>query len=177
MVHQERGLAFTAQETDTVTDAEAAAAFTTTAGSLPQGIGFEEQRIVLFENLDGLGLGDANGGAAVGQAVTVKPAAVPAAGEKVHDVVALGFRIVAAEGQIAAGSGRRTEQAVGQGLGHRSEDSFHDALCDLRCTAGHGPRVLGIQESAMGRFDVQRREAAGVDRDLGEDVFHRHIDR
>src|SRR5881409_541256 len=72
-----------------IVDAEPAARQAGAARPLAQRVVLEEDRVVLLQHLGGLGLRDADGGAAVGEAVVLGAPAVPAAREDVHDVVPL----------------------------------------------------------------------------------------
>ena len=106
-----------AAQPDRVVDAEAAAELAGAARALAQRVLLEQHRIELLQHLDRRHLGDADGRAAVGEAVAARAAAVAAAGEEVHDVVALALGVVAADAEIAAGAGGRGEQQVGDRLG------------------------------------------------------------
>src|SRR2546426_12490032 len=88
-----------------IVDAEPAARQAGAARPLAQRVVLEEDRVVLLQYLGGLGLRDADGGAAVGEAVVLGAPAVPAAREDVHDVVPLLQRIEATQRQVAAGAG------------------------------------------------------------------------
>ena len=94
------------------------------------------------------------------EAVAALEAAVPAAGEEIHDVAALALGIVAADAEIARGAGGRREQQVGDRVGQRREHRLGDALAHLGRAARHRPRILRIQERALGLDDVQRLEGA-----------------
>src|SRR5262249_7909438 len=83
---------------DLVVHAEAPARPACPARALAQRVLLEQDRVVLLQHLGGLGLADADGRAAVGEAVAVAAAAVAAPAEHVHDVVPLLQRVVAAEG-------------------------------------------------------------------------------
>ena len=111
------------------------------------------------------------------ESVAAQEAAVPAAGEEIHDVAAVALGIVAADAEIARGAGGRREQQVGDRVGQGCEHRLGDALAHLGGAARHRPRILGIEERALGLDDVQRLEGAGVDRHVGEDVLDGEIDR
>ena len=104
-------------------------------------------------------------------------AAVAAAGDLVHDVVAAALGVVAAEGEVAGGAGGGGGDAVGDGGDEGGEDGLGDALADFRGAAGDGAGVVGVEEGALDAGDVQGVEGAGGDRDLGEDVAHGEVDR
>src|SRR6516225_2541760 len=87
MIHQERGFRLATQQPDLVVDPEAAAVPPSTTRALPQGKPVKQDRVMLFENLNRLGLRDPDARAAVGQPIGLPPAAVPATTEQVHDVV------------------------------------------------------------------------------------------
>jgi hypothetical protein len=95
VVHEEREQGLAAADPDLVVDPEAAARLPRPARALAQGVALEQDRVVLLEHLGGLGLGDADGRAAVGEPVTVDAAPVAAPAEDVHDVVPLLQRVVA----------------------------------------------------------------------------------
>src|SRR4051794_604053 len=103
-----------------------------TTRAFAQGKPVEEDRVMLFEDLNGLGLRDPDARTAVGQPVGLPPAAVPAAAEQVHDVMPVFFGIVAAKAEIAAGPNRRSEETLGDRLPHRQKYRLHDALCYFR---------------------------------------------
>ncbi len=77
MIHQERGFRLAAQQPDPGVDPEAAAVPPGAPRAFAQGEAVEQDRVMLFEDLDGLGLRDPDTGAAVGQPVGLPPAAVP----------------------------------------------------------------------------------------------------
>ena len=104
-------------------------------------------------------------------------AAIAAAGDLVHDVVAAARRIVAAEREIAAGAGRRGRHLVRQRLHHRREHRLGDALRHLRRAARDRARIFRVEEGAFRPLDDQRLEGAGADRHVREDVAHGEIDR
>src|SRR3989442_15792882 len=104
-----------------IVDAEPAARQAGAARPLAQRVVLEEDRVVLLQHLGGLSLRDADGGAAVGEAVVLGAPAVPAAREDVHDVVPLLQRIEAAQGQVAAGAGGGREHNPGNGPPPRGE--------------------------------------------------------
>ena len=58
VIHQKRGFRLTAQQPDLVVDPKAAAVPPRAARAFPQGEPVEQDRVMLFENLDGLGLRD-----------------------------------------------------------------------------------------------------------------------
>src|SRR3954469_16984109 len=111
-----------------------------------QGEAVEQDRVMLFKNLDRLGLRDSDARAAVGQPIRLPPPAVPAAAEQVHDVMPVFFGSVAAEAEIAAGAGRRREKTLRDRLPHRSEYRLHDALRHLRGAAGNRTWITRIEE-------------------------------
>src|SRR3954471_11045983 len=129
VIHKERGFRLTAQQSDLVVDPKPAAVPPGTARAFAQGEAVEQDRIMLFEDLDRLGLRDPDARAAVGQPVRLPPAAVPAAAEQVHDVMPVFFGIVAAKAEIAAGPSRRSEETLGDRLPHRQKYRLHGALC------------------------------------------------
>src|SRR5262252_4478331 len=100
VVHQEREQGLAAAHADLVVHAEAPARPACPARALAQRVLLEQDRVVLLQHLGGLGLADADGRAAVGEAVAVAAAAVAAPAEHVHDVVPLLQRVVAAEGEV-----------------------------------------------------------------------------
>src|SRR4051795_10383331 len=106
VIHQKRGFRLTAQQPDLVVDPKAAAMPPGTTRAFAQGKPVEQDRVMLFEDLDGLGLRDPDARAAVGQPIRLPPAAVPAAAEQVHDVMPIFLGIVTAKAKIAAGPGR-----------------------------------------------------------------------
>src|SRR3954453_22624054 len=107
-----------------------------TARAFAQGIPVEHDRIMLFEDLDRLGLRDPDTRAAVGQPVGLPPAAVPATAEQVHDVMPVFFGIIPTKAEIATGAGGRCEETLWDRLPHRPESRLHDALCHLRGASG-----------------------------------------
>jgi hypothetical protein len=58
MIHQERGCSLAAQQPDLVVDPEAAAMPPGAPRAFAQGEAVEQDRVMLFENFDGLGLRD-----------------------------------------------------------------------------------------------------------------------
>src|SRR5258708_8048605 len=137
MIHQERGFCLAAQQPDPVVDPKATAVPPGASRAFPQGEPVEQDRVMLFENLDGLGLRDPDTRAAVGQPVGLPPAAVTTAAEQIHDVMPVFLGVVAAEPEIAAGAGWRREETLRDRLPHRPEHRLHDALRDLRGAAGN----------------------------------------
>ena len=103
-------------------------------------------------------------------------AAVAAAGDLIHDVVAPTRRIMPAQREIAAGAGGRGRHLVRQRLHQRGEHGLGDALRHLRRAAGHGARVARVEERAFRALDDQRLERAGIDRHIWEDMAHGQID-
>src|SRR5215470_13795680 len=144
VVHQEREQGLAAAHADLVVHARA----------LAQRVLLEQDRVVLLQHLGGLGLADADGRAAVGEAVAVAAAAVAAPAEHVHDVVPLLQRVVAAEGEVAARPRRRREEVVRDGDAERGEDGLRDARADLGGAARHRPRVARVEERAVRVGDV-----------------------
>jgi hypothetical protein len=67
MIHWERGFSLAAQHPDLVVNPEAAAMLPGTPGAFAQGEAVEQDRVMLFQNLDRLCLRDPNARAAVGQ--------------------------------------------------------------------------------------------------------------
>src|SRR5215472_7891624 len=104
MIHQERGFRLDTKQPDLVVDPKTAAVPPGAPRAFAQGEAVEQDRVMLFQNLDRLGLRDPDARAAVGQPVGLPPAAVSAAAEQVHDVMAVLFGIVAAKPEIAAGA-------------------------------------------------------------------------
>src|SRR6516164_5466089 len=102
VIHQERGLGLAAQQPDLVVDPKAAAVPPGAPRAFAQRKTVEQDRVMLFQNLDRLGLRDPDTRAAVGQPIGLPPAAVPAAAEQVHAVMAVLFGIIAAKSEIAA---------------------------------------------------------------------------
>src|SRR3954451_22133769 len=149
MIHQERGCRLATQQSDLVVDPKAAAMPPGAPRAFAQGEAVEKDRVMLFENLDGLGLRDADTRAAVGQPVGLPPAAVPAAAEQVHDVMPVFFGVVAAEPEIAAGAGRRRKETLRYRLSHRAEHRLHDALSHLGSAAGDRAGIAGIEKGAV----------------------------
>src|SRR3989442_15537566 len=98
-----------------IVDAEPAARQAGAARPLAQRVVLEEDRVVLLQHLGGLSLRDADGGAAVGEAVVLCAPAVPGAREDVHDVVPLLQRIEAPPGQVVAGAGGGGGRSCGKG--------------------------------------------------------------
>ena len=177
VVHDEARPGGAAQELDLVVEAEAAAVRAGAAGAFVQGVAAVEDRVLLLHDLDGRRLGDADGRAAVREAVVVGVAAVAAAGDLVHDEVAAALGVVAAEREVAGGAGGGGGDAVGDGGDEGGEDGLGDALADLGGAAGDRAGVVGVEEGALDAGDDERLEGAGRDRDLGEDVAHREVDR
>src|SRR4051794_1220414 len=103
MIHQERGFRLAAQQSDLVVDPEAAAMPPRASRTFAQGKPVEQDRVMLFENLDRLRFRDADTRAAVGEPVRLPPPTVPAAAEQIHNVMPVLFGIVATEAEIAAG--------------------------------------------------------------------------
>ena len=90
VVHQERRSRLAAQQPDAVARRRSRrACLPGAARALAQRVLLEQDRVVLLQHLDRLRLRDADRGAAVGQPVVSQLAAVAAAAEDVHDVVAL----------------------------------------------------------------------------------------
>jgi len=164
VVHDERGTRAAAPQAHGVVDSEAAALAARAARALVQRVLLEQHRIELLQDLDRGGLGNADGRATVRDPVAGETAAVAAAGDRVHHVGALGARIVAAEREVAAGTGRGAEELFGDRLDQRGEHRLGDALADLGGAAGHRARVFGVQKGTFRVADVQRLEGAGVDR-------------
>src|SRR5437773_11418521 len=133
-----------------IVDAEPAARQAGAARPLAQRVVLEEDRVVLLQHLGGLGLRDADGGAAVGEAVVLGAPAVPAAREDVHDVVPLLQRIEATQRQVAAGAGGGGEQIVGNRARQRDEDALGDARAGLGGAARDGPGVGRVEERPGG---------------------------
>src|SRR5215831_10800973 len=131
VVHQEREQGLAAADADLVVHAESAARLARPARALAQRIALEQDRVVLLQHLGGLRLADADGRAAVGEAVAVTAAAVAAPAEHVHDVVPLLQRIMAAEGEVPACPRRCREKIVRDGDAERGEDGLRDAGADL----------------------------------------------
>src|SRR3954451_14484562 len=129
VIHQKRGFRLTAQQPDLVVDPKPATMPPSTTRAFAQGKPVEQDRVMLFEDLNGLGLRDPDTRTTVCQPVCLPPTAVPAAAEQVHDVMSVLFGIVAAEAKIAAGPGRRREEALRDRLPHRQKYRLHDALC------------------------------------------------
>src|SRR3954453_17616584 len=102
VIHQKRRFRLPAQQPDLVINPKAATMPPGTARAFAQGEAVEQDRVMLFENLNRLGLRDADTRAAVCQPVRLPPAAVSAAAEQVHDVMAIFFGIVTAKAEIAA---------------------------------------------------------------------------
>src|ERR1700751_5335031 len=67
MIHEERGFCLAAQQPDLVVNPKAAAMPPSAPRAFAQGEAVEQDRVMLFENLDGLGLRDPDARAAVGQ--------------------------------------------------------------------------------------------------------------
>src|SRR5215831_5691296 len=111
VVHQEREQGLAAAHADLVVHAEAPARPACPARALAQRVLLEQDRVVLLQHLGGLGLADADGRAAVGEAVAVAAAAVAAPAEHVHDVVPLLQRVVPA-GAAKRSSGMATPSAA-----------------------------------------------------------------
>ena len=172
VVHQERQQRLAPADADPVVDAEAAARLARPARPLAQRVLLEQDRIVLLQHLGRLRLGDADGRAAVRQPVALEVAAVPAAGEHVHDVVALlqRDRSRRARGCRWCRPARRTGRR-GSPARQRREHALRDARAHLGRAAGDGPRVARVEERVVRVGDVQRLEAARVDRHVGEDVL------
>src|SRR5215204_7668891 len=99
--------------------AEAAAVLPGAAGALAQGEAAEQHRILLLHHLYRRGLRDADGRAAVGEAVVERRAAVAAAGYLVHHIARALAGIDAAEGEVARGAGRRRPELLGDRLCER----------------------------------------------------------
>ncbi len=177
MVHDEGGARLAAQQLHLVMHAEAAARLAGAARALAQGEAAEQHGIVLLHHLDRRGLGDADGRAAIGQAVMGDVAAIAAAGDLVHDVAGLLRRVEAAQREVAGGAGGRRRHLVGNRLDEGEEHRLRDALGDLRRAARDRARVLRVEEGALGLEDRQRLEGAGIDRHVREDVLHAEIDR
>ena len=137
----------------------------------------EQHRIALLDHLQRRGLGDADGRAAVGDAVAVHAAAIAAAADQVHHVAAAGIRVDAAQGEVAAGPGGGGEQLIRQRRRQGGEHRLGNALAHLRRATGDRPWILGVEERALGIGDMQRQEGAGVDRHLREDVLDGQVDR
>ena len=76
-------------------------------------------------------------------------AAIAAAGDLVHDIVAAARRVVAAEREIAAGAGRRRGHLVRQRLHHRREHRLGDALRHFGRAARYRARIFGVEEGAF----------------------------
>src|SRR5690242_14783924 len=112
MLHEEGRLALAAQHLHPIAHAEATAELASATGPLAQRICLEDERVTLLKDLDRLRFGDADRRAAIAEPVSRPPAAVAAAREKIHDVIAPFRRIVAAEAEIAAGAGGRGEQTL-----------------------------------------------------------------
>src|SRR3954468_641112 len=75
VIHQKRGFRLTAQQPDPVVDPKPATVPPSTPRAFAQGEAVEQDRIMLFENLDGLGLRDPDTRAAVAQPISLPPAA------------------------------------------------------------------------------------------------------
>src|SRR5262252_4519143 len=116
VIHQERGLGLAAQQPDLVVDPEAVPVPPGAPRTFAQRKTVEQDRVMLFQNLDRLGFRDPDARAAIGQPISLPPAAVPAAAEQVHDIVPVLFGVVSAKPEIAAGAGRRREQTLRDGL-------------------------------------------------------------
>src|SRR5215831_42521 len=149
VIHQERGLGLAAQQPDLVVDPEAAAVPTGAPRAFAQRKTVEQDGVMLFQNLDRLGLRDPDARAAVGQTIGLPPAAVPTTAEQVHDVMAVLFGVVAAQPKIAAGAGRRCEKTLRDCFSHRSEHRLHDPLRHLGSTAGNRTRIASIEKGAV----------------------------
>ena len=177
VIHDEGGARLAAQQLHLVGEPEAAAMLARAARAFAQPVVAVEHRKRLLHDLDRRRFGDADGRAAVGQPVAAGIAAIAAAGNLVHDVVASARRIVAAEREIAAGAGRRGGDLVRQRLHERREHGLGDALRDLRRAAGNRARIVRVEEGAFRPPDDQRFERAGADRYIRKDVAHGEIDR
>src|SRR2546427_6257984 len=152
-----------------IVDAEPAARQAGAARPLAQRVVLEEDRVVLLQHLGGLSLRDADGGAAVGEAVVLGAPAVPAAREDVHDVVPLLQRIEAAQGQVAAGAGGGGGQIVGDRARPRGGDALRDSRAGPRGAAPDGPRVArGEERPGRGGGLGWAERAGGVARGWGE---------
>src|SRR5215813_9737638 len=121
VVHHHRDPRLAASQADRIVDAEAAAEFARAARTLAQREFLEQNRIELLQHLDRGHLGDADGRAAVGEAVAALEAAVTTAREQVHDVVPASLGVVAADSEIARGAGGSGKQPIGDRLGERGE--------------------------------------------------------
>src|SRR5215475_2693491 len=66
VIHQERGLGFAVQKPDLVVDSKTAAAPPSATRAFAQGEAIEHDRVMLFQDLDRLGLRDPDARAAVG---------------------------------------------------------------------------------------------------------------
>ena len=137
----------------------------------------EQHRVALLHDLDRRGFRDADGRTAVGDAVAGRAAAVAAAGDHVHHVGAPGLRIDAADGQVAAGPGRRGEQLRRNRPGQRREHRLGDALADLRRAARHRARIARVEKGTVRVNDAQRLEGTGVERHVREHMLDREVDR
>src|SRR6185437_14374023 len=116
VVHHHRHARLAATQPDPVVDAEAAAELAGAARAFVQRILLEQHRVELLHDLDRRRLRDADRRAAVADAVAVRAAAVTAARDHVHHVGAVLLGIEAADAEVAAGAGRRAEQAIGNRL-------------------------------------------------------------
>ena len=103
-------------------------------------------------------------------------AAIAAAGDLVHDVVAAACRVVAAKREIAAGAGGSRRHLVRQRLYHGRENRLGDALRHFGGAARNGARIMRIEECSLGTNDLEGLESAGGDRHVGVDVAHGEID-
>src|SRR5579883_975662 len=177
VIHDEGGARLAAPEPDLVAEPETAALTPGAARAFGERIFLEQHGVILFDHLERRRLGDADGRAAIGDAVEIAAAAIAAAADEIHDIVAPALGIVAAQREIAAGAGGRGEEPVGDRLGKRRKDRLGNALAHLRRAARDRARIFGIEKGALGFGDVERLESAGIDRHLREDMLDRKIDR
>ena len=176
MIHHEICRSLAASKLDLIADAPATAVLPGSGRALAQRRLLKQHRIVRFQNLEWLRLGERNGGARVCVPVTGPVAAVAAAAEVIHHVVALMLRIVAAEAEVAGSAERSRVGALRLSSSERAEHRLDHALRALSGGAGDRLRILGVQKRPPCLADVNWREAAGVQHDVGKDVAYANVD-
>src|SRR5260221_9229811 len=171
VVHDEGRARLAPPQRDSIANAETAALAPGPGRALGERVFLEQHRVELLDNLERRRLRDADRRAAIRDAVEPGAAAITAAADQVHDIIAALLRVPAAKREIAARPRRRCEQPLWDRLDERREDRLGDALRHFRGTAGDRARIAGVKEGPVGIADVQRRESAGIYRHLGTDVL------
>ena len=177
MIHHKAGPRRAAQQFNLIVQTKAAPMLPRPGGPFMQGIVAIKNRKVLLHNLHRRGFGYADGRTAVAQAVMIGIAAISAARNLIHHIVAPAFRIVSAKAKVARCACGRGGHSVWQGLHQGGKHRFRNALAYLSRTTRHRARILRIKERALNPGHNQRLKRASRNRHIGEDMPHRQIHR